>query len=1000
MDDTAFLLPVFTEPRPELSSEMNRRTFLKVAGVGSVAFAAGCGPESPKHLHSPVRAPEDMVTGQATWYASTCRECPAGCGILAKNREGRVIKLEGNPLHPINRGALCMRGQAAVQAVYHPDRLRTPLLKEGQGFRPVSFAEARARLAAEAHEALRRGAGRVSLVTEVVGEVQMELFCAALTNWNSPGPVIFEPFAYEALKTANREVFGVDGLVSYRIQDADLLISFGADFLETWLSPVEYARKFKAMHALQGSEKGTFIHVSPCQGLTGANADHWIACTPGSEAAVALGLVRRMIEAGRAAGLAAETRDALRAAVADYTPQRVLAACGIPAAQFDLLAACLAGAHRPLVLGAGSGNGTADGLKTNMAANLLNGLLDPGLQRIDVVDRHRVETADRRAVVIDEFKRIAGGDVDLLLLNNVNPVFTLPAASGIRTALENSRVFVVSFSTFSDETAQLADLVLPTSLPLETWDVYSGRASTLSTLQPAMGRVFESPSLGDVILEAGFEEKKRPAPDYKSFVTDRLQKAGRIRDEVDWLRMLQHGGLFTEASVGSAPKMLPGAFSSSLFALGEPQPAGLAFAALPSLRFFDGRGANRPWLCEIPDPVSRVAWQSPVWVHPDTAKTQGLTQAEIVRVGTPDGNIEAPVYITETVRPGLAAMGLGQGHTAYGRWAQNVGANPFALLPAGFDPVCGGPSFTVYGVRLEKTGRSATLAHTDGSRTQQGRTFLLSVALEELRRGKPRPKTGLTMGNFPLTLPLPEGYDPSRDFYPPHEHDGYRWGMTVDLDRCIGCGACAAACYAENSIGIVGEKLITQGREMAWLEIVRYHDERRMERVMFLPMLCQHCDNAPCESVCPVYAPHHSAEGINNQIYNRCIGTRFCSQNCPYKVRRFNWFDWEWPDPMNLQLNPDVTVRSKGVMEKCSFCIQRIKIARTRAKNEKRPIRDGEVVPACVQTCPTGALVFGSLMDKTSRVRRLADDPRAYQAMGYLNTKPAVIYLKKVLHEI
>jgi molybdopterin-containing oxidoreductase family iron-sulfur binding subunit len=221
--------------------------------------------------------------------------------------------------------------------------------------------------------------------------------------------------------------------------------------------------------------------------------------------------------------------------------------------------------------------------------------------------------------------------------------------------------------------------------------------------------------------------------------------------------------------------------------------------------------------------------------------------------------------------------------------------------------------------------------------------------------------------------------------------------MVVDLDRCIGCGACATACYAENNVGIVGVGRVLEGREMAWLSIERFHDPEHMEKIAFLPMLCQHCDNAPCESVCPVYAPHHSKEGLNNQIYNRCIGTRYCVQNCPYKVRRFNWFDWPWPEPTNLQLNPDVTVRSKGVMEKCSFCIQRIKTARNVAKNEKRMIRDGEVQPACVQTCPTEALVFGSLMDKSSRVRKLVDDPRAYQAMGYLNTKPAVIYLKKVL---
>ena len=256
------------------------------------------------------------------------------------------------------------------------------------------------------------------------------------------------------------------------------------------------------------------------------------------------------------------------------------------------------------------------------------------------------------------------------------------------------------------------------------------------------------------------------------------------------------------------------------------------------------------------------------------------------------------------------------------------------------------------------------------------------------------------MGNFPLTLPLREGYDPKRDVYPPHDHDTYRWGMVVDLDKCIGCGACAVACYAENNIGIVGEERIVEGREMAWMSIERYHKENHREKVIFLPMMCQHCDNAPCESVCPVYAPHHSKEGLNNQIYNRCIGTRYCVQNCPYKVRRFNWFTWQWPEPANLQLNPDVTVRSKGVMEKCSFCIQRIKAAHDVAKNEGRQIRDGEVTPACVQTCPTGALVFGNLMDKTSQVRKLTEDPRAYQALGYLNTKPAVIYLKKVDQDI
>jgi Fe-S-cluster-containing dehydrogenase component len=329
-----------------------------------------------------------------------------------------------------------------------------------------------------------------------------------------------------------------------------------------------------------------------------------------------------------------------------------------------------------------------------------------------------------------------------------------------------------------------------------------------------------------------------------------------------------------------------------------------------------------------------------------------------------------------------------------------MGANPVTLLPPEVEPVSGSPLFRVNLTSLRVTGRSIGLAHTDGSKVQQGRKIALSVALEELGKEKKKEKKGLGMWDFPLVLPLPEGYDRKRDIYPPHEHQDYRWAMVVDLDRCIGCNACAAACYAENNVGIVGPDRIRQGREMAWLSIERYLDEETMEKVTFLPMLCQHCDNAPCESVCPVFAPHHSKEGLNNQIYNRCIGTRFCSQNCPYKVRRFNWFDWRWPKPLHLQLNPDVTVRSKGVMEKCSFCVQRIKETHGVAKDEKRDIRDGEVQPACVQTCPTRALVFGNLMDHNSQVRRLVEDRRAYQAMGYLNTKPAVVYLRKVVQEI
>ena len=894
-----------------------------------------------------------------------------------------------------------MRGQAALQGIYNPDRLKTPLLKENNQWRPLSFSKAQSILKARGREAAGNGPDKVRMLTETVGDSMMSLFKAVMQNLQSREPLVFEPFAYESLKTANEKVFGVNGLVSYHMERADVLLSFGADFLETWLSPVEYARKFKEMHALRNGRKNLFFEVSPYQSLTGANADHWLACRPGSESVVALGLVRQALDIGKGRELPGPYHELMNRVTAPYTQDQVLQQSGIPLELYEKLIIQLVEARRPLVLGTGTGASDLNGLQTNLAVNLLNLLLDPQLRLLDFNNRHRVEIAAKRSAVLDFFQNPGFHDVDLLMLNHVNPVFCMPPGSGVKEALAQSRAFVVSFSNFLDETSEMADLILPVRMPLETWDEYGGKQPIVSSMQPAMGQLTNASHLGDVLLNAGFESDP-PAQNYKDWLISRLAEDHGIASEAQWVQTLQLGGQFDVAikTAKSGKKLKPQKLADVLDKKSAPPQSDLVFTAMPSIRFFDGRGANRPWLCEIPDPLSRIAWQTPVIIHPQTARQKGLAQQDIIQIQTESVVLEAPVYVSETVSRFVMVMPIGQGHQSYGRYARGNGLNPMTLLSAKTNPDSGGCSFTVARVSIKKSGRSMKLAHTDGSRTQHDRAFALTVGLKELEKGQLPKKNGLTMENFPLTLPLPEGYDPHRDFYPPHDHVNYRWGMVVDLDKCIGCGACAAGCYAENSIGIVGVERVLEGREMAWLSIERFHDPEHMEKVNFLPMLCQHCDNAPCESVCPVYAPHHNKEGLNNQIYNRCIGTRFCSQNCPYKVRRFNWFDWPWPEPTNLQLNPDVTVRSKGAMEKCSFCIQRIKAARNVAKNEKRLVRDGEVQPACVQTCPTGALVFGSLMDSSSRVRRLVDDPRAYQAMGYLNTKPAVIYLKKVVVEV
>lgn len=988
---------------------MKRRTFLKITGIGALSVAAGCNTRPDKALFSLVEAPDDMVTGKASWYASTCRECPAGCGILAKNREGRVIKVEGHPYHPINKGALCMRGQASVQAVYHPDRIKIPMLKEKDTFRAISFDQAQEILRVKTAAAANNGSNKVHMMTEVVGENLLAIFSDTMNIWKSRPPVVFEPFAYESLKMANHKVFGLEGLVSYRMDQADLLVSFGADFLETWLSPVEYARKFKAMHAVGNGTKGTFVHVSPFQTMTGANADLWFSCKPGQESTVAFGLIREVLASDRQKAIPENLKRDLEQATLEFTPEKVIEIAGVSLENYRKLVQRILDAKHPLILGTGAGSSGPASHAADIAANYLNVLLDPELSLMDFNRRHHVEMASSRKDVHDFFTGLKNRRGDVLLLNNVNPVYALPPDIGAREVLNSENHFVISFSNFMDDTTACANLVFPASHALESWDEYSGVTGIVSALQPAMGSLIPTSDIGDVFLMAA-DSVERTAENYKDYLYQRMISKEILKNDLDWLHMIQRGGIFDKPASDktykySAREISAEAIKSAAVILKQQldEPENLLIA-VPSVRFFDGRSANRPWLCEAPDPLTQVAWQTPVMIHPDTLSRYNLQQGDPVRLETRSGVIEALAYETENVRPGVLIMSIGQGHKGFGRYADNIGLNPLKLIPGTIDAHTGGPVFSA-SVSISKNGKPQKIANTDGSRFQYDRKIALTISLSELGHKSHKDpahgeKAGLTMWDFPMTLPLPEGYDKKRDFYPPHDHEDYRWAMVVDLDRCIGCGACAVACYAENNVGIVGLKGILEQREMSWLMIQRYLDLQQPEKVIFLPMLCQHCDNAPCESVCPVYAPHHSKEGLNNQIYNRCIGTRFCSQNCPYKVRRFNWFTWKWPNPLNLQLNPDVTVRSKGVMEKCSFCIQRIKVAHGNAKDEKREIRDGEIMPACLQTCPTGVFTFGNLMDKNSKVRQMVDDPRAYQILGYLNTKPAVIYLKKVLQEI
>ncbi len=978
----------------------SRRQFLKVLGLAGTAGLSGCS-DRVRHLIPYVVPAEDIVPGDASWYASTCRECPAGCGIVVKNRDGHVIKVEGNPLHPVNEGKLCARGQASVQGLYNPDRYKGPMMGEPAGpLRPVGWEAAEKAAIARLSQGTGKG-GVVFLTNLVTGTEE-----ALIRQWVEAiggEHVMYEPFAYEALRRANRIVFGTEEIPDYRIDKCDFLISFGAGFLETWISNVRFARQFAAFHEPKEGSKNFFAYVGPRLSLTAANADYWVQVPPGGESIVALGLLRLVLD--QAPSSQVPGMDRFAPAISHFTPIVVEERTGVKQEVLSAMARRFLRARRPLVLAEGMTFQDPLAFDTAVAANLLCTLSPAGRGLLDFSNPSslgRVIPASGMKALVE---RMSSGDVRALIVYRANPVFNLPSSWGVEAAVRKVPV-VIGFSSLPDETTRLAQILMPAHTFLESWGEYSPNADVTGLSQPVMGPLFFTRPLGDMLLSSGrgmHGESAFPEKDFYDVLRKGWgRKAGRSGNAPDtsWEVSLKRGGLW-RAGTGTKPVAENGSHRSSRTDAGiapfafsidgaapSPGKAGVFdFICYPTIQFFDGRMANRPFLQEMPDPVTMVTWDGWIEINPETAGAMHIEKGDLITIRAGDRVISAPAFPYCGIPANTLAMPIGQGHgRAFSRYVPENGENPVQVLSGRLDR-SEGLLFSCSGVTLEKTGQSIRLANTDGSAYQHDRRIARSITHDQYRA---------TRGQSPeITMPLPSGYDKERDFYPPHEHVDYRWAMAIDLDRCIGCQACVVACYAENNVAIVGKANTLKGREMSWLHIERYF-EQEQPYVRFLPMLCQQCDNAPCESVCPVFAPNHGKEGLNNQVYNRCIGTRYCSQNCPYKVRRFNWFTFAHDSPLEWQLNPDVTVREKGVMEKCSFCIQRIVKAKAVATTEGRKLRDGEFTTACAQTCPVDAITFGNLMDPKSAVSRRIKEARSYQVLGHLNTKSAVIYLKKI----
>jgi molybdopterin-containing oxidoreductase family iron-sulfur binding subunit len=1023
---------------------ISRRRFLQVLGATSAVGAAACANPAEQKIVPYVKPDPEQIPGVSVWYSSTCTECSVGCGIRVRAREGRAVKIEGNPNSPVNRGSLCGLGQSALQSLYDPDRVREPQKRKSRGleqdkltaptsntFAAVSWDDAYAKV----QDAVSKATNKKVLLTGELTTAQSELVENFVSQLGFTH-VIWDPTQPVAVAKASEMVYGTFGVPTYSIDKAQVVLNFGADFLETWGNPVGYARQWADSRRSESPLR--FIHVEPRLSLTGANADLWLKSAVGSEARIALFLIGELLKAGRSKGLSEDAKSKLQKLTEGITVQAISQETGVAAEKLVMVAHYLAESESSLVLAGGAATQTSDPLPLLVAANILNLMLGNVGKTVDVAAMKKPQSSAK--AVSELIADMEAGKVDVLMTYNTNPQFTFPSAYGFGYAANKVGIkgegtgkkagLVVALTSHLDETAELADFVLPVHTSLEDWGYVKLVDGSVSLMQPSMRPIFSTKSFGDVLIEIASSASKSIAGESKSF--DAFVKAGYLKEcgnkaggdvEKFWMASLEKGGLFesqSPAKTGGAASVNPAVYSMSFGVTVRPGSGdSLALYPYPSVKSFDGRAANRPWLQELADPITQAVWGAWAEIHPDTAKALNIAQGDAVVLRTDNGEVRAPAYVTEHVHRGVVAVPVGQGHSSYGRFAKSAAdgsGSVYSLLDKALAKDVDALVMTGATVKVSRGLGKGNLVTVQDFASQENRELARTTMLVAGTAGAAAHAHGEDHGEAHGTAHggghgeshggEHGGHHEPKQMYEQREHPLYQWGLAVDLAACTGCSACVVACSAENNIPVVGKKVVSQGREMAWIRIERYYDSVKTEnggeelKVSFLPMMCQHCQNAPCEPVCPVYATYHNEEGMNAMIYNRCVGTRYCSNNCSYKVRRFNWFQYEWPELLDWQLNPDVTKRTVGIMEKCSFCVQRIAEAKDIAKDLGRLVEDGDITPACVQTCPTQALTFGNLKDPNSRVSKAAKSERAYKVLDHhLNTQPSVSYLNDIRYK-
>ncbi len=952
------------------SSDASRRDFLKLFGftVASAAIVSSCQQPVRKAIPFLIQ-PENIIPGIANYYASSFFDGIDYCSILVKVRDGRPIKIEGNKLSSVTSGGTNARTQASVLGLYDNARYRNPKSSGSD----TSWEDVDNHIASKLSSIKSKGGKVVVVSPTIISPSTQAAINEFLTAYPGSTHIQYDTLSSSAILKANEKTFGKAFIPSYQFDKAELIVSINADFLGTWLSPIEYSKQFmKNRRLTEGQRKmSRLISFEGGVSLTGSNADKRIQIRPSEEKLVIANLYNELKK------LAGQTGFDVAAASVDVK---------------ELATELWSKKGNSLVV---SGNDDTD---AQLMVNGINQLLENYGSSI-ITDVHlniRKGIDDQMDALVVEMN---AGKVDGIILYDVNPAYDYPQKDQFINGLKKVGLSI-STSGLADESAILATYICPDNHYLESWNDSEIKTGFYSLTQPAIRPIFTTRQAQVSLLKWAGKNV-----DFRQYVQNYwdsilfAKSTGYLTATAFWNEKL-HDGIFESGEKVNLPQAF--VYTAVDQALSNVKSStktdSIELSLYVNTSVGTGKHANNPWLQELPDPVSKVTWDNYLAVSPALAEQLGLEDEQLVKV---NNLITIPVVLQPGQEKNTVSIALGYGRENAGIPANGVGQNAFVLMN-----LSGGEKrYWLNDISIEKVAGEFKIARTQTHHSMEGRAIIRETTLEEYL-------TDPSSGNEAHKEILPH----LTSLYEQRKVDGLNWAMSIDLNACTGCNACVVACSAENNVPVVGKDQVLMRRDMHWIRIDRYYSgDVNNPEFLRQPVMCQHCDNAPCENVCPVAATTHSNEGLNQMAYNRCIGTRYCNNNCPYKVRRFNYFDFTGADTFQgnkkdevemttdlrrLVLNPDVTIRAKGVIEKCSMCVQRIQEKKLVAKSEERQLFDGEIMPACGQACPTEAIVFGNLNDEHSKVAINFVNERTYHLLEELHTLPSVGYLTKVKNTI